>query len=521
MRASLDAMAEGDLTVRADVRSRDEIGRMAEALTAAQTALRAALTGVGQTAGTVASAAEELSAANAQVTAGSEETTARAGVVADAAQQVSRNVQSVAAGADQMGASIREIAQNANAAASVAGRATGVVADTNDAISKLGASSQEIGEVVKQITSIAAQTNLLALNATIEAARAGEAGKGFAVVAGEVKELAAETARATEDIARRVETIQNDTAERGRGDGRDRRHHREHQRLPAHDRLGGRGADRDDQRDVAKRQRGGDGVRGDRREHRRCRERCRELDGRPHPDGRFRRTSSRGCRPSCATCSPSSRTDRLFRPHAARPREDINGRDRRDHCAHRADPGAGGTAAGQRDQRTSSTSGTSARPSRRRSPTRSPRRTAGTREHTGQLNADGVPVELASYGNGKIPESALQKVGTTGAKLWAPAAQKLEQLDRRCGQGRRARSASPTPTARTTRRWTSPQRKGLYSQGGLAAKPGTSEHGWGMATDLKLDAAGLSWMRAHGGEYGFVENTPRESWHWAFRPEPA
>ncbi|MFC8923832.1 methyl-accepting chemotaxis protein [Cellulosimicrobium sp. NPDC057127] len=210
--SAVDALGAGDLTVRPEADSQDELGRMTDSLAGSIASLRATIGSVNEVTAAVASSAEQLAASTTQLVATTEQSSAQSGVVASAAEQVSQNVQTVAAGAEQMGASIREIAQNSNEAAKVANKATDRAAATNETVQKLGTSSQEIGDVIKVITSIAEQTNLLALNATIEAARAGEAGKGFAVVASEVKELAQETAKATEDIARRVEAIQGDTA---------------------------------------------------------------------------------------------------------------------------------------------------------------------------------------------------------------------------------------------------------------------------------------------------------------------
>jgi methyl-accepting chemotaxis protein len=211
VRGALISLAEGDLTTSVDVTTQDEIGDMAAALNEAQGNLPQILTAVVDSANESVRENTLLSAASAQVSAAIVATSEQAAVVAEAANEVSSNVQTVAAGSEQMSASIREIAQNAQEAATVARGAAQTAEAANVTVTRLGDSSREIGDVIKAITSIAEQTNLLALNATIEAARAGEAGKGFAVVASEVKELAAESARAAEDVSRRVEAIQGDT----------------------------------------------------------------------------------------------------------------------------------------------------------------------------------------------------------------------------------------------------------------------------------------------------------------------
>jgi methyl-accepting chemotaxis protein len=206
-----DALAAGDLTRSTGLSSRDEPGQMARSLDLAMVKLGQTVSTINGSASSLASASEQMSGTATQIASSAEETSAQAQTVSAAAEQISRSVDTVSAGSEQMGASIREISQNATEAAQVAADAVTITATTSTTMNQLGASSAEIGNVIKVITSIAEQTNLLALNATIEAARAGDAGKGFAVVASEVKDLAQETARATEDISRRVNAIQEDT----------------------------------------------------------------------------------------------------------------------------------------------------------------------------------------------------------------------------------------------------------------------------------------------------------------------
>lgn len=156
-------------------------------------------------------ASDNLSAMATQIARDADDSSARVRNVAAACEQVARNNQTVATAIEEMDASIRSISGSTADAAKVASSAVGMSRQANETISKLGESSREIGDVIKTITQIAQQTNLLALNATIEAARAGESGKGFAVVANEVKILAKDCGQASENIARRIQSIQSDT----------------------------------------------------------------------------------------------------------------------------------------------------------------------------------------------------------------------------------------------------------------------------------------------------------------------
>ncbi len=208
----VNAVAGGDLTQKVTVTGSDALGQIGEALVKLIADMKANISAIASTSEDLAAASRQIILTNQMVTDNAKETSNQASVVSAASEQVSASVHTVATGSEEMSSSIKEISRGSAEAAQVAGAAVEIAREAEQQINRLGESSAQIGEVLKVISGIAGQTNLLALNATIEAARAGEAGKGFAVVAHEVKELAKETAKATDDINKKVQAIRDDSS---------------------------------------------------------------------------------------------------------------------------------------------------------------------------------------------------------------------------------------------------------------------------------------------------------------------
>ncbi|MDP6443413.1 MAG: methyl-accepting chemotaxis protein [Pirellulaceae bacterium] len=221
------AEGDGDLTKRLDSDRQDEFGEMAHWFNTFVQKLRTIIIEMSRNANVLGVSSTELSEVATDLSTGASQATKQSTSVASAAEEmsvnmstmaqsteaVSENVKSVALSLDEMTTSINEVAQNTEKSATVASHAADLAHVSNEKVTALGEAADEIGKVIGVIQDIAEQTNLLALNATIEAARAGEAGKGFAVVATEVKQLAKQTATATDDIRKRIEGIQSSTGE--------------------------------------------------------------------------------------------------------------------------------------------------------------------------------------------------------------------------------------------------------------------------------------------------------------------